>query len=65
MTDHELWAIAQHLLKRDVEEGGRLFITARIGEMAQRDDEDGANAWKLTAARFQELVEGERSGTRQ
>ena len=58
MTDKEIWAIASHVLKQHGDGGGRVFITERIGELALKSDAAGINAWKLIAARFDELASG-------
>jgi len=60
MTDRELWAVANHVLARDGEEGGRRFIAERIGELVLKGDMDGVGVWKLIAVRFDELAGGER-----
>ena len=56
MTDRELWAAANHVHAQHGEEAGRIFIAARIGELALRSDGDGICAWKLIAAYFDKLV---------
>ena len=58
VTEKEIWAVAHHVLQRYGEAGGRIFITERAGELALKCDAAGINAWKLIAARFDELARG-------
>ena len=55
VTDKEIWAVANHVLTQHGDQGGRVFIAARIGELAVRGDAAGIATWRLIAARFESI----------
>jgi len=61
ITKQEIWAVAHHVLQGRGETDGRIFIAARIGELALRGDAAGISAWKLIAARFSLLIKSTKS----
>lgn len=56
MTEREIWAVAHHVLQGRGETDGRIFICARIGELALRSDAAGVAAWTRIARCFDAMT---------
>lgn len=56
LTDWELWACAQQVIKQHGAKAPAQIAT-RIGELAAAGDHDGVEAWKAIAVRVDQLMD--------
>ncbi|WP_416463159.1 DUF6961 family protein [Sphingomonas sp. VDB2] len=56
LTDWELWACAQQVVKQHRAKAPA-HVATRIGELAAAGDMDGVEAWKAIAARVDQLMD--------
>lgn len=56
MTDWEIWACAQQVIKQHGAKAP-LHAASRIGDLATAGDADGVQAWQDIAARIDQLMD--------